>query len=513
MGNADAHDDRTYDVCIVGSGAAGSVVAWYCASQGLDVLILERGEFPQGRTFDQIMEASEPAFARDAKGCWSLTGYPWTSCSVGGGTVFYGGASFRLRAIDFDASAHMGDGDLPVTWPYDYADLDPYYTTIERTLGVSGDNGIGDPTFPGPTTVHHLPPVTASYPAERLAEAGRRLGLRGFPTPLAVLTRAVGDRSACQADAPCMNRQCKYDAKGDAWTVFLKELLRQPNVTLLAGHAVARLVRRESSKVDHAEVFHTSHHRELRRFRARAFVLAGNAIQSAALLLRSADRWTKAGLGNSSGLVGQGLCFKLSENVEGYLMDDRLPSSSHNGPFSTIAFTDYYASTDSPAGLGGLIYENRPEIRAPMREAGRVVRVECLLADQPTRENCVRLSSQSGPIGLPYVVLDYRSHPRDAARLEYLVERATELLRATGASYVRRIPTGYEGGSCHFHGTVRGGGDRVTSVADASGRLHDLDNLYIADGGFFPFPGAVNPTLTIQAHALRTAERAVVPFL
>ena len=511
--DADGPADRLFDVCIVGSGAAGSVVAWHCAVQGLEVLILERGDYTLGRTFDQIMESSEPAFVRDAKGCWSLSGYPWTSCSVGGGTVFYGGASFRLREVDFDASAHLGDGDLPVVWPYGYADLEPYYTAIERVIGVAGDNGAGDDTFPGPVTSHHLPPVVASYPASRLADAAPQVGLAGFPTPLAVLTEPSDGRMSCQADAPCMNRQCVHGAKGDAWTVFLRDLVQRPNVTLLAQHAVERLVRTGPSKVHHAEVLRVDGHRERRRFRARAFVLAGNAIQSSALLLRSADRHAPSGLGNSSDLVGRGLCFKVSENVEGYLASGDVPESTHRGPFSTVSFTGHYVSRDAPSGMGGLIYENRPEIEGPMREAGRIIRVECLLADQPVRENHVRLSDKISSIGLPYVVLDYRTHPRDGARLEYMLERAAELVRAAGASYIRRVPTGYEGGSCHFHGTVRGGDDPCTSVADASGRLHDLDNVYIADGGFFPFPGAVNPTLTIQAHALRLADLAVAPSL
>lgn len=511
--NPSLPEDRIFDVCIMGSGAAGSVVAAHCAELGLDVLILERGEFPKDRTFDEIMEASEPAFARDAKGCWSLSGYPWTSCSVGGGTVFYGGASFRLRNIDFDASAHLGDGDLPIAWPYRYDDLDPYYTAIERVIGVAGDNGRGDGFFPGAVTAHHLPPVAPSYPASRLAVAGQQLGLKGFPTPLAVLTEPRAGRKECQEVAPCMNRRCESGSKGDVLTVLLKDLLEKPNVTLLANHAVERFVRSSPSRVEYAEVLNLNGQGERRRFRAREFVLAGNAIQSAALLLRSADRYTRLGVGNSSGLVGRGLCFKVSEVIEGYLTEAKVPETNHRGPFSTIAFTDYYVNSDVPSGLGGLIYENRPEIIGPMREAGRVIRVECLLADQPVRENCIRLSNQKGPIGFPYVVLDYRTHPRDSVRLEYMVERAVDLVQTTGAKFVRRIPTGYEGGSCHFHGTLRGGNDPQTSVVDSIGRLHDLDNVYAADGAFFPFPGAVNPTLTIQAHALRVAELAIGPSL
>lgn len=505
--------DRTYDVCIIGSGAAGAVVAWHCASQGLDVLVLERGDHIAGRSFDDVMLTSEPAFARDAKGCWSLSGYPWTACAVGGGTPFYGGASFRLREIDFDASAHLGDGDMPVAWPYSYDDLAPYYTIIEQEIGVAGDNGAGDAYFPGVPTDHHLPPVPFSYPAERLAAAASTVGLTGFPTPLAVLTQPRGQRAACRFDAPCMNRRCEYGAKGDALTVFLGQVLDLPNVKLLARHAVERLTRSAPTRVGEAEVLPLDRPGTRLRIRAKSFVLAGNAVQSAALLLRSGDRAMPLGLGNSSDLVGRGLCFKVSENVEGYLVDGAVPPTTHRGPFSTISFTDLYQQAAMPAGLGGLIYENRPEIEGPMREAGRVIRVECLLADQPVRDNRVRLSDQVGPIGLPYVVIDYRTHPRDSARLEAATDVATELVRATGAARVRRIPTGYEGGSCHLHGTVRGGHDPSNSVADATGRLHDLDNVYIADGGFFPFPGAVNPTLTIQAHALRVADLAVIPGL
>ena len=496
---------KVFDVLVVGSGASGSVVAAQCAALGLDVLVVERGPHVGNRTLDEIQELCEPAYARDAKGCWNLSGYPWTTCNVGGGTVFYGGVALRARRVDFAAAHHLGDGDLPPDWPYGYDELSEIYHELEHLIGVSGD-AQADPLHPDP--MHRLPfgavPMTPA--GVLLRDAGDSLGMHGFPTPLAVSQQDRGSRLACQRDAPCMDRACPHGAKGDARTVFLNPALASRKVTLLSGMVVSRVFRRRPDQIDGVEAVHVVDG-SVHRLNARCVVLAANAIQSAALLLRSVDEWSTDGIGNEHDMVGRGLSFKLNEYVEAYLGDE-VPVSGHDdgaGPFSTVCFMDHYVDSAAPAGLGGLVYENRYSFRPAMLEPQRALRLECLVADQPVRANRVRLSTVTGPIGLPYVVLDYQTHPRDAARLDYVSERMVELLRAAGGQWIRRVSTDFSLGSCHLHGGVRGGADPITSVADPTGRLHEVENVYVADGGFFPFSTGVNPTLTIQAHALRTA--------
>lgn len=246
-------------------------------------------------------------------------------------------------------------------------------------------------------------------------------------------------------------------------------------------------------------------------FRARHFVLCANAVQSAALLLRSSTPRHPHGLGNSRDLVGRGLCFKLSEYLVGYDHAEITgPPQSQVmglGPVSTCCVTDLYQDSSAPGGLGGLLYEVRPERPYRMRSNEQLLRIEALVPDEPQPANRVRLGSGTDAHGVVDVVMDYQAHPRDLARLEYMIGRGETLLRAAGCDVVVREPSGWDLGSGHLHGTCRMGTDPGSSVTDPDGRLHDADNVFVADGGLLPFPGGVNPTLTIQAAALRVAHR------
>jgi len=169
---------REYDVCIIGSGAAGSIAARELVEAGFEVLVLEQGPFVRdGMTYDEVLRLSEPAYGRMANGCWGLVGYPWTTCNVGGGTVFYGGASFRYREVDFDAGEHLPDADLPVRWPYGYGELAPYYDEVESLLEIAADPA-NDPTAPPTAHTSYLPPVPRDLSGDLLAWDGTP-----FPLP------------------------------------------------------------------------------------------------------------------------------------------------------------------------------------------------------------------------------------------------------------------------------------------------------------------------------------------
>jgi paromamine 6'-oxidase/6'''-hydroxyneomycin C oxidase/2'-deamino-2'-hydroxyparomamine 6'-oxidase len=496
-------ESRLFDVCVVGSGASGSVAADELSRAGLDVVVVEQGPFVgAGTRFADVVHWAEPAYVRVFSGCFALQGNPWSSCNVGGGTVFYGGASFRYRELDFDASRWMPVADLPVAWPFDYAELEPYYGEIEARLGIAAAPEL-DPTAPPTPSARYLPAVEPSAAARVVAAGARSLGLRPFPTPLAINTVPYAGRADCGKLNPCIEHRCERAAKGDAETVFLRPLLAAGELTLYAGLAGVKLSRNGRAGVEALEAVRVDTGKRY-RIRAKHFVLAANAIQSAALLLRSADDRSPLGLGNEHDMVGRGLCFKLSEWVDGWI--DSAEPNHNDGPFSTLTLTDHYLDPAAPSGLGGLIYEARYGHRFA-EQRGLPVRIECILADQPARSNRAMLSRERDRHGLARIVMDYTPHPTDLARLEHMVERCGEVLRASGCRLIRREGKAPHFGGTHLHGGCRAGRDPASSVVDAWGRVHGLDNVLVVDGGFMPYPGGVNPTLTIQANALRCARR------
>jgi len=499
-----------YDVCIVGSGAAGSVAAHRMSQMGLHVLILEQGPYIQAHTtYEDVLMASEKALARQPNGCWALNGYPWSTCNVGGGTIFYGGASFRYRLVDFDASAHFPDADLPVVWPYTYGDLEPYYDKIENHVGIAADPS-KDPFGP-PTRISNLPPVAPSPSAKHILRGAGKLGLKGFPTPLAIATVSYRGRPACDNSQPCIEHRCPSGSKGDVYTCFLRETLQAPRVRLFAGMKAVRLERRQEGSIESIVALRTDT-KQTYRFSAKVFVVACNAIQSAALLLRSADQWSPSGIGNEHDMVGRGLCMKLNEYVTGFVHgranDDveDVTAPEGVGPFSTVSLMDYYLDESIPTGMGGMIYENRYGQSYSMRPHGAVVRLECMIADQPSRKNRVLLSRKLDDFGLPLLAIDYTAHPRDLVRLEAMIERCTAILEHADCRWIRREATDFHLGSCHLHGTCRSGREPRSSVLDTKSRVHSVENLYVIDGAYMPFASAVNPTHTIQAHSLKSTE-------
>lgn len=497
-----------YDLCVVGSGAGGATVAWLCSLAGLRVVIVEQGSpVEASTTYDDLLAAAEPAWVRQENGTWGKIGYPWTTCNVGGGTVFFGGAFFRYRPIDFEAERALGRAELPLAFPWGPDTLDPYYRAIEDHVGVSG-TADSDPTLPSRGAPYPLPAVPRSAEAEVFAAGAQTVGWTPFPTPLAINSGPFRGGRGCAGDAPCICRSCPAGAKGDAVARFLQPAM-ELGAELLHGHKAVRFDIR--GRVVHSlECVEISTGRRI-HVGARTFVVAANAVQSAALLLRSTGERYPTGLGNTHDLVGRGLCFKLSEYLVGYHYASGMNSAESiargNGPFSTCAVADLYEHRPAPGGLGGLLYEARAERPFRARADEQLVRIEALVPDEPQLRNRVRIGPGTDAHGIPDLVMDYQAQPRDLARLEFMLMQGEALLRAAGCTVIVREPSGWALGSSHLHGTCRMGNDPKTSVTDSDGRLHDTDNVLVADGAVLPFPSGASPTLTIQAVALRTAHR------
>ena len=488
--------DDPFDVVIIGSGAAGAVAADTFVRAGLRTLLLEEGARLKASANNADVDAqAEHALAGNCAQGWNPRGWPWSTRNLGGGTVFYGGASFRYTEFDFDPSERIRVEGLPVKWPIGASYLAPFYNEIESILSID---------HAGFECRRRQAPNTLSLPAEHLWEGALRLGLSPRPTPVAI------DRSRCDHCSLCISAQCTRGAKRDVVNSLLGPLADMPNLLLLTGVKAIALTQEQGNRASAVRCMDTATG-QARSIRGHRFVLACNAIQTAALLLRSITPHAPRGLGNEHDLVGRGLCMKLSEYSQGVVHINRQQIDDHpigyRGPFSTVCTLDHYLDERCPTGVGGLIYEAKHDDWNRLQGDGLVLRVETVLADHPSLGNRIRLSSSTDSWGFPRLMIDYTTNPKDLARLAYMVERSADWLKAAGARDIQHEASNFAMGSTHLHGTCRAGDDPRTSVVDPDGKLHSLDNVYVADGSYMPYPGGVNPTLTIQANALRIARQ------
>lgn len=481
-----------FDVCIVGTGASAALSAAVLARAGLRLVLIEEGDWlPPGAVEDQGLVDATPALMPDGDR-WSARGHPWTTVNVGGGAVFYGAASFRYRDIDFREPEC-------IHWPIGPELLGPWYDWVEAEIGVARE--ASEPLLTG-AAPPPLPPHPPSQAGRVLREGGRRLGLRPFATPVAINSATYRGRPACDACSPCSGYACDSGAKASP-LLWIHEALRS-GARLVPRHRAVRLVASHPGEVDELEIL-DKRTGQLWRVRSKLFALAANALQSAALLLRSPSPAGGA-IGDESGLVGRNVCFKMSEYVCGFHPD--VDRAQRRGPFTTVAFLDFFETCPLPSGgtaRGGLIYEAMDGWAEPLPEPTNL-RLEAIIGDTPDPDNRIRLStSEVDEFGLPRLILEYRPNRRDQERLEALCLQAEGILRAAGANHVQRMKSDSATGAYHLHGTCRFGIDPEESVLDLACRLHHWDNVYVVDGAFMPTPGALNPTLTIQANAARVA--------
>jgi choline dehydrogenase-like flavoprotein len=487
------------DVVIIGSGLGGSAIAWSLAASGASVLILERGGHlprePQNADPEQVFGA----LRYRARETWLDGGgkpfRPGQYYYVGGHTKFFGTAMFRFRERDFEAVRHE-DGVSPA-WPVTYAQLEPWYGLAERLFQVHGRGGI-DPTEPPRAGAYPFAAVPHEPLIGKLAARIEGLGLRPFPMPTSIRLHPGGDCVRC---ASCDAFPCPIDAKGDAEISLLRPAMAHPNVTLWTGSEVLRLdTDRDGRRIAAARVRRDG--AEL-RVTARLFVLAAGAINSAALLLRSANERHPDGLANGSGQVGRNF---MNHNCTALMAIDPRQSNRTRFP-KTMVLNDFYLDDgDGGAGLGNLQMLGKiqpamlrgalPWVPAPLLSylARHSVDVYAMSEDLPHPDSRVRLTA-SGQIQLSWQRTNLGAHQR-------LVGRAKKLLRQAGFPLVLGRRFGMDTPS-HQCGTVRFGDDPDTAPLDRLCKAWQHDNLYVVDASFFPSSAALNPALTIAAQALR----------
>ncbi|HVP28722.1 MAG TPA: GMC family oxidoreductase [Myxococcota bacterium] len=498
-----------YDVIIIGTGAGGGTLARALAPSGKRILLLERGPWlPRER---ENWDSGE-VVTRGRYDC----GEEWTDGDgrrfepgihyfVGGNTKFYGGAMYRMRERDFEELKHHG-GVSP-GWPVAYDELEPFYAEAERWYHVHGDAG-ADPTEPRRSGPFPHPPVSHEPRIQELHEDFVSIGRRPFHNPVAIqLDERDPVRSRCVRCGTCDGFPCLVRAKGDAEVCGVLPALEHPNVEIETSAKVLRLETSVSGREVTGVVIARDGGKEVRR--ADLVVVSCGAINSAALLLRSANERHPTGLANGSGQLGRNL---MIHNNSALAAISRRPNPTRFQ--KTIAISDFYFGDDAfpfPMGLiqmwrtdANIIQLGAPPF-APRFSleyiAKHVLDFWVTSEDLPDPENRVTLDAEGG------IRLGYRENNLEGHRR--LVKRTRELLEQIGmethhvprSMYIhKKLPLA---NCAHQCGTVRFGADPASSVLDRHCRAHEVDNLYVVDGSFFPSSAAVNPALTIVANALR----------
>jgi choline dehydrogenase-like flavoprotein len=502
-----------YDVIIIGTGAGGGTLAHRLAPTGKRILLIERGDFVPREKDNWSSRAVNVRAKYHTKEVWKDKDggplHPHTNYYVGGNTKFYGAALFRLREADFGELKHAGG--ISPAWPITYSDLEPYYTQAERLYHVHGERGI-DPTDPWASAPYPYPAVSHEPRIQQLHDAFAARGLRPFPVPLGIMLdeRRPHD-SRCIRCETCDGFPCLLGAKSDAQAVCVEPALAHPNVTLLTNTKVTRLETSRSGREVTGVV--VDRHGETERYAADVVVASCGAINSATLLLRSANDRHPDGLANRSGMVGR--------HYMGHINSVLLAISTTPNPTvfqKTLGVNDFYfGDEDFPYPMGHISFVGKLDAIALSAGAPAFVPNMTLdvMADHsldfwltsedlPDPDNRVTLD-RNGDIVLAYTANNGEGHQRLIRRLEYLLQHLDGHMHLVPRHLFvgNRIPLA---GVAHQNGTIRFGRDPKSSVLDFNCRAHDVDNLYVVDGSFFPSSGAVNPALTIMANALRVGD-------
>jgi choline dehydrogenase-like flavoprotein len=532
-------DDEQVDFAIVGSGAAGGVIARELARAGLSVVVLEQGSrltpaqfehdefkywFLAGITNDAVRN---PQTFRDdpAKKAEPVVLRPalWYARTVGGTTVHYTANFWRFHPIDFHERSVLGPiaGTGFEDWPIDYADLEPYYTKVEWEIGVSGLAG-ASPFDPPRTKGYPMPPLPVKSSGVLFERGARKLGLHPIPSPMVINSVAYNGRSSCVHCGFCHGLACEVAAKASTLTTVIPEAEATGNCEVRAESYVTRIETDARGRASGVAYFDSAGKEHSQK--ARAVVLCANGAETPRLLLLSANSHFPEGLANSSGLVGKYLMFNYSSRVEAVFEHEL---NEYKSVQVTRILHDFYDADPKRGFYGGggldarigpqpIMWAQRmtlagarwgSEYKARLAEFQRSMMVGCHGTSLPVETNSVTLDPElKDAWGLPAIRATYRDHPDDLATGRFLQERGAEIMDAAGAVQIAKPPVTPQTFSMHLLGTCRMGNDPATSVIDRYHRCHDVPNLFLCDGSSLVTSGRGQPTMTIQALAFRAGE-------
>ena len=530
--------DETVDFVVVGSGAAGGVIARELSQAGFTVLVFEQGPRLDSADFehDELKyaflhgithspETSPHTFRSDPTAIARRPDHvnPLVYARLVGGSSNHFTANFwRFHAVDFHEHSLLGDipGAALADWPISYQDLEPYYSQVEWEVGVSGLAG-ASPFDPPRSKPYPMPPLPVKSSGVLMERGARKLGLHPFPAPMAIVSQTYRGRPACVNCGFCIGFACEVRAKSSSLYTMIPEAEATGHCEVRSQSYVFHIETNDRGRVTGVHYFDAD---KRQRFQgARAVVVSANGAETPRLLLNSTSNRFPQGLANSSGMVGQHLMFNQGAYVHA-MFEHEL--NEYKSVQVTRVLHDFYDTDPKRGFYGGGGIDARmgavpvgwatasggelPQWGAPLKERLEGFTRSMVCAGHTTSlavaTNSVSIDPElKDAWGVPAMRVTYKDHPDDLKIAGFMQDRAKDIMEAAGAVKVWRGPITERHGSVHLLGTCRMGNDPAKSVIDKYHRAHDVPNLFLCDGSSFVTSGRGQPTLTIEALAFRAA--------
>jgi choline dehydrogenase-like flavoprotein len=552
---------KVYDVCIIGSGAAGGAAAKVLTEGGLRVVLLEAGpplnpgkdykehlwpyDLPhRGVGIGGKLRGEENDEFMAPNGAWEITGEPYVTAPgdrfrwfrsriVGGRTNHWGRVALRFSPADFQPRSTDGMGD---NWPITYAELAPYYDKVESYIGVFGSK---ENIRSSPDGVF-LPPPKPRCTEILLAESCSKVNIPCIPARMAILTKSVNGRAACHYCGQC-SRGCVTASNFSSSQVLIPPAQATGRLTLVTNAMAREIVVGKDGRAQSVSYLDKTTRRE-KRVHARAFVVAASTCESARLLLNSRSALFPDGLANSSGVVGRYLMDSVGSFGTGYFPRlEKVPAHNHDGSggnflphvyipwwkfdrqneflrgyhiepgggrFMPVA-GDFDDVCDRFENYGAALKENC------RRSYGTTIGLEGLGEMIPNEQTFCELDADAvDEWGIPVLRFHFRSGENEIKMVKDMQETFRAIVEAGGGTYLTEAaadaPSPYGiydgGGAIHEAGTARMGNDPKTSVLNKYCQAHDVGNLFLTDAAAFVTSPDKNPTLTILALSWRASE-------
>ena len=549
--------NNPYDVIVVGSGAGGGACVWSLVEQGLTVCLLEAGpeynyltDYGLHRTDweQQLFPDKQGASKRQSYAEMQLLDNKWSDLQswnhksgnlntsqrrsafayhhvrgLGGSTLHYTGEAHRLNPLAMNLKSEF---DVAADWPLSYRELEPYYQTAETLVGVAGRQNHRCPR----SKPYPLPPHALNYNSQYLANGFKFHGMSLEPNSLAILSKPYDGRPACNHCNNCL-RGCPRADKGSIDVTYIRKARNSKRCTILTECSVSQIQSTEHDTVTAVQYFDKNGHQH--SLKARAIVVACGAVETPRLLLNSQVKGGQS-LANESGEIGKHF-METSFWLSNALHPE--PLGSHRGIPSDSICWDFNAPDAIDGVIGGCRFSSgvaEANLVGPVNYAKRVVQGWGLEHKKAMREQFGRVISlgavgeslpnphsyidlhpaENDQYGLPRARIHSYLDDMELQRLKFMAKTTRDVLMASGAEKIIEEYSYYDFFSAtHVFGTCRMGTDPETSVVDRFGQSHRWRNLFIADASVFPSSGGGEaPSLTIQALALRTADRIVELF-
>ena len=549
---------KTYDVCIIGSGAAGGMAAKVLTEGGLNVVMLEAGGpvYPEKdfKMFTWPYELAHRGAGPGAKmqgevgdeflapnGAWDIEGEPYTTAQgsrfrwfrsriVGGRTNHWGRIALRFAPVDFVSRSRDGLGD---DWPISYEDIAPYYDKVEGYIGVFGTK---ENVSSAPDGVFQPPPKPRCTELI-IKKACDATGVTCIPARLAVLTQPLNGRPACHYCGQC-GRGCITASNFSSSQVLIPPAMATGRFTLITGAMAREILMGKDGKATGVSYIDKATKTEKRVY-ARAFVVGASACESTRLLLNSKSALFPDGMANSSGKLGKYLMDSVGSDGVGYFPQlEKMPPHNHDGVGGMHVYTPWWKfdrKNDFPRGyhieywggrgmpdvgmMDGICWE-KEGYGASLKKTCRTMygafmgmsgRGEMIPNEDSYCEIDPNVVDQ---YGIPVLRFHWRWSDHEIKQAKDMQETFRAITEAAGGTYLTKThewgDTAYgirDGGVIiHEVGTARMGANPHTSVVNGYCQAHDVKNVFVTDGAVLVSNPDKNPTLTIMALSWRASE-------